>query len=180
MLRLGSILVLLLAASVVPAGPEPDFAGTTRLHRQPWRPQTRPADVYNLLIGEPVVRCPQLNITRIKGVRVTACSPDDPKDRAYYAANGYEGNVYGVAADLRVLPRGSLIRVPGYLSGAWVYVDSAGGSVIRRSTRSGSTHIDVKYRTLHSAKQWGSQVLEVEVIYPSDFNETSSQLKVRK
>jgi hypothetical protein len=40
-------------------------------------------------------------------------------------------------------------------------------------------HIDVKYRTYKSAKKWGSQVLDIEVIYPQHFNEASDQLSVR-
>jgi 3D (Asp-Asp-Asp) domain-containing protein len=103
-------------------------------------------------------------------VLVTACSPEDPKDKAYYAKHGYEGGVYNLAADLRVFPRGTQIRVPGYMEtsypGKFWEVDSAGGSVIRRSTRKGVVQIDRKFRTLHSAREWGSKWLNVEVIDP--------------
>jgi 3D (Asp-Asp-Asp) domain-containing protein len=122
---------------------------------------------------------PELHVTTLRGVRVTACSPQDPADVAYYAKHGYEGAIYGVAADLRQIPRGTLIRVPGYRGGAWHVVDSAGGSVIRRSTRAGVMQIDVKYRTLYSARKWGSKTLDIEVIYPKHFNEASKQLNVR-
>ena len=121
-----------------------------------------------------------LNITKFKNVRVTACSPEDPGDKEYYRIHGYEGNTYGVATKLSWLPKGTLIRVPGYLSGAWVYVDSSGGSVIRRSFASGIRHIDVKFRTLYSVSQWGNQFLDIEVIFPKDQNEASNALKVRK
>lgn len=99
--------------------------------------------------------------------RVTACSPDDPLDVAYYAANGYEGKLSrAVAADPRVFPKGTMLRIPGYFGGEWVPVDSKGGIVIRRSTAKGIVHIDVKYRTLHSARRWGSQNLTIEVKEP--------------
>jgi 3D (Asp-Asp-Asp) domain-containing protein len=138
-------------------------------------PAPKPAPV----VVPVTVQKPELRITKLSGVRVTACSPQDPADLAYYAKHGYEGATYGVAADLRQLPRGTLIRVPGYRGGSWHVVDSAGGSVIRRSTRNGITQIDVKYRTLHSARKWGSKTLDIEVIYPKHFNEASAQLDVR-
>ena len=103
-------------------------------------------------------------------VRVTACSPHDPGDKDYYARNGYAGAIYNVAADYRVFPKGTRIRIPGYMdrsfpSKFWE-VDSPGGSVIRRSTAKGIPHIDVKFATLHSVKQWGSRMLVVEVLEP--------------
>lgn len=123
---------------------------------------------------------PVLKITKVRSVRVTACSPQDPKDQEHYRVHGYEGNDYGIAAYLPFLPRGTLVRVPGYLSDSWVLVDSSGGSVIRRSHRAGINQIDVKFRTYYSAKKWGSQILDLEVIYPKDQNSDSANLKVRK
>lgn len=99
-------------------------------------------------------------------VRVTACSPGDPQDRAYYRRHGYTGGIHGVAADYRVLPHGTAVRVPGYLGGQWTVVDAPGGSVIRRSTRRGVYHVDVKFRTTHEAKNWGSRWLWLEVRRP--------------
>jgi 3D (Asp-Asp-Asp) domain-containing protein len=103
-------------------------------------------------------------------LRVTACSPDDPQDREYYRRHGYAGAVYGIAADLRVFPKGTKMRIPGYLDkmypGEWWTVDSPGGSVIRRSTSRGVYHVDVKFKTYGTAKKWGSQWLDVEVMYP--------------
>ena len=99
-------------------------------------------------------------------MRVTACSPHDPQDAEYYAKNGYEGDAYGIAAYKPHYPVGTQMRVPGYMKNTWEEVDSSGGSVIRRSTRQGIQHIDVKYRTLYSVRKWGSQQLNVEVILP--------------
>jgi 3D (Asp-Asp-Asp) domain-containing protein len=115
---------------------------------------------------------PSYQIAKRVRVRVTACSPEDPWDLAYYAANGYEGAIYGIAADPRVFPKGTILRVPGYRekhaphAGGWT-VDSKGGSVIRASSRRGIKHIDVKFRTLHSARAWGSRWLIVDVLTPT-------------
>jgi hypothetical protein len=108
-------------------------------------------------------------------MRVTACSPHDPKDKAYYAKNGYEGDAYGIAAYKPHYPVGTQMRIPGYMRSRWEEVDSSGGSVIRRSVRKGKEHIDVKYRTLHSVVQWGSQDLNVEVILPAGATEAQRQ-----
>lgn len=101
---------------------------------------------------------------------VTACSPQDAIDQAYYARHGYEGAIYNIAADLSMLPRGTRINVPGYMEvsypGTFWEVDSAGGSIIRRATRRGALQIDVKFRTEYSALKWGSQWLNVEVQIP--------------
>ena len=101
---------------------------------------------------------------------VTACSPQDPKDAEYYARNGYKGAIHNIAADYSVFPKGTRIRVPGYMEQSypdrfWT-VDSPGGSVIRRSTAKGVPHIDVKYGTLYSVREWGAQWLQVEVEDP--------------
>lgn len=109
-------------------------------------------------------------------VRVTACSPEDPLDIEYYAKHGYAGAIYNIAADYKVFPKGTLMRVPGYMEssypGKFWEVDSPGGSVIRVSTRKGIAHIDVKFRTLHSARKWGSRWMELEVIYPRSHSVT--------
>jgi hypothetical protein len=56
-----------------------------------------------------------------------------------------------------------MLSIPGYFKGAWVPVDSAGGSVIRRSSRQGIVHIDVKYRTYYSSRRWGNQWITVRI-----------------
>lgn len=108
---------------------------------------------------------------KIVRMKVTACSPGDPLDAEYYKANGYEGALNNIAADLRVFPRGTQMRVPGYMDksapGKFWIVDSAGGSIIRRSARQGIIQIDVKFRTHYSAVKWGSKMIDVEVITPA-------------
>ena len=117
---------------------------------------------------------------RVIHMRVTACSPEDRIDVGYYNKNGYEGGVYGIAAYTKVFPRGTMMRIPGYLEqsqpGKYWPVDSAGGSVIRRSAREGITHIDVKFRTERTALLWGSRYLDVEVIDANDYREWCSNV----
>jgi 3D (Asp-Asp-Asp) domain-containing protein len=102
--------------------------------------------------------------TRTIRAKVTACSPNDPKDRAYYRKHGYKGaKTNAVAADLRVLPKGTYLYVPGYAD-KFVPVDSPGGSVIRRSTAKGILQFDVKFKSFRQAKQWGVRWLDIEVL----------------
>lgn len=118
----------------------------------------------------PQVQEPPKPKIRTVRIRVTACSPEDPADKEYYAKHGYAGDTYNIAADYRVFPKGTKMRIPGYMESSFPdkfwKVDSAGGSIIRRSTAAGIPHIDVKFRTLHSARKWGSRWLDVEVIDP--------------
>lgn len=110
----------------------------------------------------PPVATPKVRVVRAK---VTACSPQDPKDHSYYKKNGYEGRLTrAVAADPRMLSLGTQIIVPGYAGDSWVPVDSKGGSVIRRSTRRGVLHLDVKFKTYAVAKQWGCKYLDVTIL----------------
>lgn len=112
---------------------------------------------------------------------VTACSPEDKIDRAYYAVHGYEGATYNIAADTSILPRGTRMRVPGYMESSfperWWEVDAAGGSIIRRATRRGILQIDVKYRTEFSARRWGRKWLDIEIQIPN--NENGRRLRQR-
>lgn len=110
---------------------------------------------------------PTAPATRMVWARVTACSPHDPKDIAYYRVHGYKGAMYNIAADYKVFPKGTRIRVPGYMDtsypGRFWVVDSPGGSKIRQSTAKGIIHIDVKFKTYYSAVQWGSRWMYIEV-----------------
>ena len=102
--------------------------------------------------------------------KVTACSPSDPADTTYYRKFGYEGAAHNVAACYSQFPKGTLLRVPGYLDTSYPNkfweVDSRGGSVIRRSARKGVYHIDVKFTSYASAKAWGTRWMYIDVIYP--------------
>ncbi len=110
---------------------------------------------------------PQINVHRI-WAKVTACSPEDPQDREYYKEHGYRGATYNIAAYYGQFPRGTQIYVPGYMPSKgerYWEVDSPGGSVIRRSHRNGVVQIDVKFRTYHSAQEWGARWMWIDVVY---------------
>ena len=166
MTRLPAALVCLLCACSGSVRPEPTVAPVVA------RPAAARPAAAQPAASRPVPPRPVLS-TRTRKMRVTACSPNDPQDLAYYAKYGYEGAPYGIAADLRRIPRGTMLRVPGYLKrlapGAFWPVDSAGGSIIRQSSADGVLHIDVKFRTYASARQWGSRWLKVEVVDADDY-----------
>jgi hypothetical protein len=128
-----------------------------------------PPDVPEEIVVPARPECP----SRVIRMRVTACSPQDPQDAEYYARHGYEGGIYGIAAYTKQFPKGTLMRVSGYLDKSYPdkfwSVDSAGGSVIRRSARSGVPHIDVKFRTYYTAQRWGNRWIDVEVIDADDY-----------
>ena len=114
---------------------------------------------------------PEVAVVRRK-VKVTACSPKDSKiDEAYYDKNGYEGAAYNIAAHYGTFPKGTLIRVPGYMEksypGKFWTVDSAGGPIIRRAASRGVTQIDVKFKGVDAVVKWGVQHLVVEVVTPA-------------
>jgi len=121
-------------------------------------------------VEEPPPAEPEIHVHRI-WAKVTACSPEDPQDLEYYREHGYRGATYNIAAYYGQFPRGTQIYVPGYMSSKgekYWEVDSPGGSVIRRSHRSGITQIDVKFRTFHSAKEWGVKWMYIDVVYPDN------------
>lgn len=110
--------------------------------------------------------------------RMTACSPKDPRDSGYYSRHGWEGAKYNMCFDLKVIPRGSFVRITPedneYMDvsfpGKFWEVDAAGGPVIRRSTGRGKVHGDVKYTTLYSVSKFGNKPdIIIEVILPPGY-----------
>jgi len=93
---------------------------------------------------------------------VTAYSPDARSCGKFadgITASGYSVWTNGgklVAADTRVLPFGSLIRVPGYDSGQIVPVLDVGGKIKGH-------RLDVLFPTHEQARQWGKKWLDVTV-----------------
>jgi 3D (Asp-Asp-Asp) domain-containing protein len=67
--------------------------------------------------------------------------------------------VRGCAADPRAIPYWTKLIIPGYGDAV---VDDTGGAM-RRSYRKGITHIDVRFKTHWSAKQWGSRWMDIYV-----------------
>lgn len=95
------------------------------------------------------------------------CGPD---------ANGFTSTLvdtrihcYGIAVAPQLISYHSKIRVPGYLSDshpdAWWEADDT-GSQLRYDGVHGTCHIDVRFRSLRSAREWGIQWLTVEVMDP--------------
>lgn len=77
---------------------------------------------------------------------------------------------YGIAADPRVLPYGAVVLVPGYRDTpekggpAWP-VDDTGGA-LRQSAARGIVHLDLRMRSIASARAWGVRWLVVTVWVP--------------
>lgn len=69
-------------------------------------------------------------------------------------ARGTRARTGTVAADPKVLPFGTRLRIPGYGEGV---VEDTGGAVTGR-------HVDVWFPTHEAARRWGSRKLPVEVL----------------
>jgi 3D (Asp-Asp-Asp) domain-containing protein len=77
---------------------------------------------------------------------------------------------YGIAADWSLLPAGTWVSIPGYRDsedkgGPWWPVDDSGGAM-RASAEEGVLHLDVRMRTVWSARQWGCRWVTVRVWVP--------------
>lgn len=74
---------------------------------------------------------------------------------------------YGIAADPSLLPYGTSVRVPGYLDlrfpdKDW-QVDDTGSALRRDASEVGVVHLDLRYRTVHSAVKTGRRWAEIHV-----------------
>ncbi len=74
---------------------------------------------------------------------------------------------YGIAADPQILPYKTRVLVPGYLpksypGKAWE-VDDTGGAMRQSWRKEGLVHLDLRYKTVLSAKRWGEQWIMVSV-----------------
>jgi len=79
--------------------------------------------------------------------------------------------IYGVAADPRAVPYGTKIYVPEYWESLQsnknsiptrIVVDDTGGAM-RNNWDDGVLHLDVRYRTTKSAKNWGRRWMMVYI-----------------
>ncbi len=75
---------------------------------------------------------------------------------------------YGIAADPRALPYGSVVRVPGYLEqsfpGEWWEVDDTGGAMRQSWEREDVVHLDVRFKNHAWARRWGVRWMWIEVV----------------
>ena len=93
---------------------------------------------------------------------VTGYTPHDGTDSAHWSTKDtvtatnkdWRVHPYGIAADPRILPYGTLVRVPGYRSGAIFAVDDTGGAM-RGSWKKGIVQVDLRYQTSYSARKQG-------------------------
>lgn len=65
----------------------------------------------------------------------------------------------GVAADPKVIPYGSVVKIPGYGS---FKVDDTGGAM-RQATKSGRVHIDLRFNSHKQALKFGRKNLVITV-----------------
>ncbi len=72
-------------------------------------------------------------------------------------ASGTKAKVGTIAADSRVFPFGTRMRVPGY---GWGTVEDRGGAI-----KGGK--IDLFFRSHEDALEWGRQTVTVEVVRPN-------------
>jgi len=74
---------------------------------------------------------------------------------------------YGIAADPKILPYGTKIVVPGYLAknykGHKWPVDDTGGAMRHAWEQDGIIHIDLRYKTVYSARRWGQRWVNIRV-----------------
>ncbi|MFA9477265.1 3D domain-containing protein [Phycisphaerales bacterium AB-hyl4] len=93
---------------------------------------------------------------------VTAYSPDEQSCGVWadgWTASGYSVWTNGmklVAADISILPFGSIVSIPGYNNGEPVEVLDVGGAIK-------GNRLDVLYPTHERALQWGVQRLKITV-----------------
>src|SRR3989344_5846925 len=66
----------------------------------------------------------------------------------------------GVAADFKLLPKRTLLEIPG---AGVKEVDDTGGAM-RKSAKKGIYHIDIRFPTHRDALKWGVQWLDVKVL----------------
>lgn len=105
---------------------------------------------------------------------VTGYSPRDAIDAGHPSTadtktstmKDWRTHPYGIAADPRIIPYGTAVHVPGYLEKsypwqAWEVDDTGGG--MRRSWRRGIVHLDVRFKTTTSAKNFGKRNIDVLV-----------------
>jgi hypothetical protein len=106
-----------------------------------------------------------------------ACSPQDPHDSAYYRRHGFKGEAYNLCTDYQVIPKGSRIQLPEgtwYMEESypqrWWSVDAPIGKWGRqKGTGRGDVWADVKYRTYHSSRKFGTKVVDARVILPEGY-----------
>ncbi len=71
---------------------------------------------------------------------------------------------YGIAADPKLLPYGTRVRIPGFSDG-FLKVDDTGGAM-RQAAKRGELLLDLRMPSHETARAWGRRSFWVEVLDP--------------
>lgn len=138
---------------------------------------------------EPLVIKPSGPIVYVLHCQVTAYTPDDaftPYTGVTSTGVKTGDDPHGIAADPRIIPYGAQVRVPGYAptkyrpSDAWWPVDDTGGALRKSWRLDGTVHLDLRFRTLKAARNWGVRWIDVEVVLPDDVTAAARGLMARR
>jgi 3D (Asp-Asp-Asp) domain-containing protein len=106
----------------------------------------------------------KVNQNRIVEMKVTAyctCEKCCGKNACGLTSTGKDATkTIGVAADPKLLPYGTKLRIPGI---GECTVDDTGGAM-RKDAKKGIYHIDVRFSTHQEALNFGVKHLKVEII----------------
>lgn len=180
----------LMGLRVVQAQPPPievqtDAEIDTLIDRKPrgrFRPNViRLAVIACLLVCPTLLPAVELPAGQWHEAIVTAYSPHDALDRAYHQTKGADRWRTAYGSDVRAKPYG--IAAPPHLRGRRIYlplasnflieshaldriftVDDTGALVTSRTETTGILHLDLRYRTEHSALRYGVQRVWVYVV----------------
>ncbi len=99
-------------------------------------------------------------------VLITAYTPHDHGDSDHWSTKDYVTSTskdwrvhpYGVAGDPQALPYGTRVVIPGYMdvsypNKAWA-IDDTGGDMRKSWRRNNIIHLDLRYKTTKSAREW--------------------------
>ena len=104
---------------------------------------------------------PAPRVVRMKCTAYCPCSKCCGDGACGLTSRGKDANnALGVAADPKLLPYGTKLKIPGV--GVRV-VDDTGGAM-RKDAKKGITHIDVRFPTHKEALKFGVQWLDVEIL----------------
>lgn len=178
MMRVG----LALASMFLVSGANPELAIQGELVPEP--------PVFEEPIVEPITPpAPSGPIVYVLHCEITGYTPADPTTP--YTGVTSTGvltadDPHGIAADPRIIPYGAQIRVPGYSptkyrpSDSWWPVDDTGGSLRKSWRNDGVVHLDLRFRTLRAARNWGVRWVDVEVVLPDGLSERQAQNVARR
>lgn len=188
----------LAVARLLPPLPKTSVLPSSWMSNRPQRSQTMPTALPPRLqpAVEPVVTYPPALPALPKGrwvkVVATGYSPHDQLDSAYHATKGawrwktatltdVRTKPYGIAVPFDRIPRGAAVYVPpgsGYVGadGHIFEADDTGKDIRANTGRTGTTHIDLRFKTEHSARRYGRRDLWV-FVYSDDYEQVSRQTK---